>query len=83
MDPLHPDNKIEYKDGERVQIAFAGNPKDIHYGQIIGISSRHIIDHWIVLLDNPSLLGWNYRAITAQHTFIKRLGSNEKFLCEV
>lgn len=80
---LDPIFKIRYKDGDRVQVAIAGNTEMIVSGTIVGLASEHVIDMWIVLLDE--LLPYKeypYRAFVAQHTFIRRLGDNKPFLCE-
>jgi hypothetical protein len=77
---IHPANKIEYADGDRVEFLVAGGPP-VYRGMIIGISSSGLLDHWIIQPDKP-LPDWPYRAITLQHTFIRREGSNLAFLCE-
>lgn len=78
---IHPDNKIEYADQDRVEVVLDGRPP-IYTGTIIGKATQGLIDHWIVLLDAP-LPGWPYRALSLQHSFIRRLNSNRPFLCEV
>lgn len=81
VEPLHPENKVAYVDGDRVQFTIDGDVARLYVGTVIGILSRQIIDHWIVLLDEP-IPEWPYRSVAVQHTFIRKLGSNEPFLCE-
>ena len=80
-EPLHPDNKPRFADGDRVQFTIDGDVTRLFLGTVVGISTQHVIDHWIVLLDER-MPAWPYRAITVQHTFLRREGSNEPFLCE-
>jgi len=79
---LDPKYKIEFKEGDRVTVTLDGDlTKRTYNGTIIGISTRHIIDAWIVMLDEyPE--GHPFKAVTLQHTFIKREGSNGSFLCD-
>lgn len=81
IEPLHPENKAAHADGDRVQFTVDGDVTRLHTGTIIGVASRNVIDQWIVLLDE-ALPGWPYRSIVVQNTFIRKLGSNEPFLCE-
>lgn len=81
MNVLHPDNKIEYREGDRVEVALGGDVKEVVLGTIRGISSAHVLDFWIVQLDQL-LPSWEYSCITAQHTFVRPLGDNRPFLCE-
>jgi len=81
MEVLHPDNKIRYNDGDRVQIALNGDPQDLYEGTIVGLASEHIIDYWIIELDYM-LPNWSYHCITQQHTFIRPRCDNRPFLCE-
>lgn len=81
MNTLHPDNKIAYQEGDRVEVALSGSVDAIVHGTIRGISSEHIIDHWIVQLD-MQLPTWKFSCINVQHTFIRPEGDNRPFLCE-
>lgn len=81
MEVLHPDNKIKYNEGDRVQIALGGDVNNIVTGIVCGISSEHVIDFWIIKLDH-FIDGWQYSCVTFQHTFIRPIGDNRPFLCE-
>lgn len=82
INPLHPDNKIEFADGDRVEVALAGFIDNVVTGTIIGMATTPgVIDNWIVLLDTK-LPTWPYRAIVVGHPFIRRDGANEPFLCQ-
>jgi hypothetical protein len=80
-DPLHPDNHRHWVDQERVEVAWCGNADNVFRGTVIGLASQHVLDFWIVLLDEKPA-GWEYRAVTVQHTFMRPEGANEPFLCE-
>lgn len=82
VDPLHPSNKVEYNEGDRVDIALNGDITKLYTGTIRGKSMEHIIDHWIVELDTPNDLNLLYSCYTFQNTFLRYCGSNEPFLCE-
>ena len=78
---LHPDNKIEYNEGDEVEIVLDGNIKNIMNATICGKASEHIIDFWIVKLDNK-IHNYQYSCLSVQHTFIRPKGDNRPFLCE-
>jgi len=85
FNPLHPDNKTHYQDNDLIDVALNGDCTKIYKGRIRGLASEHIIDMWIVEIENPFLyedLKWPYSCITVQHTFLRKRGSNEPFLCE-
>jgi hypothetical protein len=81
MNALDPALKIKYRDGDRVDVALAGDVTNIVRGTVRGISAQHVLDWWIIELDEP-IEGWEYSCITEQHTFLRREGSNQPFLCE-
>ena len=81
MSTLHPDNKIAYHEGDRVEVALSGDVDRVVKATVCGIASAHIIDHWIVRLDEP-IGTWEFSCISVQHTFIRPLGDNRPFLCE-
>lgn len=80
MPAVHPDLKTEYGEGDRVEFVLDGKPP-VYKGKIVGIASRHILDHWIVQPDER-LPDWAYSCVSLQHTFIRREGSNDEFLCQ-
>ena len=80
--PLHPDNKIMYREGQHVKIAMHGNIKNIYTGVIRGFAIQGLLDFWIVELDKPNDLIWPYSCLTVQHIFLLPIASNERFLCE-
>lgn len=80
-DPIHPDNKIHYNEGDRVQFTIDGNVNKLYHGTIVGFATNHLIDQWIVRLDEK-LPDWEYSCIIVQHTFIRPFGDNRPFLCE-
>ena len=75
-------NKPVYKNGDRVEVAIAGKIEQVVTGTIIGIGMNHIVDHWIVKLDK-NIPDYPFDAILQQHTFIRMLGDNCPFLCEL
>ena len=79
--PIHPNNKIEYIEGDRVQFTVDGDVESLHTGTIVGIATRHIIDGWIIRLDAP-IENWLFSCVVIQHTFIRPIGDNRPFLCE-
>lgn len=67
--PAEPFDKPAFKDDQRVEVTLEGDGVWLP-GRIRGISSSHLIDMWIVELDEyPS--DWKFKCITVPHTFIK------------
>ena len=61
-------NKPEFRYGERV---YCDMPTCVGWGTIVGKASSHIIDLWIVDMDNfPE--NWKYKSITVPHTYLGR-----------
>ena len=81
MQVIHPDNKISYSEGDRVEFTLDGDVSSLLRGTIVGFASSHLIDQFIVRLD-VMLLNWAYSCVVVQHTFIRPLGDNRPFLCE-
>ena len=84
MDVLNPANKIDYTDGQEVEVMLDRNSAVIITGKVIGrgtAADSAIIDWWIVLLDKK-IDGFPYSAITVPHTSIRPRGDNRPFLCE-
>lgn len=81
-DPIHPDNKITYKNGDKIEFTIDGNVDKLYTGKIKGIATLNVIDFWIIEYDVPNDLNWDYDCITLANTFIRKQGSNEPFLCE-
>jgi hypothetical protein len=82
LNPLNPDHKPQFKDGDAVEFIPDGNTEGpLYKGKIVGIAVAHIIDHWIILLDTP-VPGYPWSAVSIPHTFIRRAGSNEPFPCQ-
>ena len=81
MTVIHPDNKIHYREGDRVEFTLYGDVSKLLRGIIVGIATSHIIDQFIVRLDEM-LPDWAYSCVIIQHTFIRPLGDNRPFLCE-
>ena len=81
LEILHPDNKVEYKNGDHIEFLIpGGDMNDIKYGRILGISTRHIIDFWIV---EPFVQIGDWTCWSIQHTFIRPINSNKPFLCQL
>ena len=40
-------------------------------GKIVGLATRHIIDHWLVEFERDFGSTYPYRVVSVQHTFIK------------
>lgn len=79
-------NKPVYNNGDRVEIVPDGNFKnDFITGTIVGISIRHIVDFWLVHLDKrlPDECDYPYDVAAIQHTFIRKIGDNCPFPCEL
>ena len=75
-------NKPVYNNDDRVQIAINGDVSNIVYGTVVGWGSQHVIDFWLVRLDKR-LDHYPYDVIFVQHTFLRKLGDNKPFLCEI
>jgi hypothetical protein len=78
---LDPRNKIEFHEGDRVEFTLDGNVSNLLMGTVVGISTRHLIDYWIIQLDEK-LPEWEYSCVTIQHTMMRPLDDNRPFLCE-
>lgn len=76
---IHPDNKVEYGDHDRVEFVIVTDGP-VYTGRIVGIASSHIIDHWIIQPDHK-IPGWKYSCVSIPHPQIRREGSNQEFLC--
>lgn len=74
--------RIKFKNGDRVQVALAGNVDNLYSGTIIGLASEHVVDMWIIRVDE-SIKNYPYEALVQQHTFLRLVGDNKPFLCEV
>jgi hypothetical protein len=82
MSVLHSDNKIEYAEGDKVEIAMNGDVADIRTGVICGRATiSSLIDFWIVRFDKPNDV-YPFSCASVQHTFIRPTGDNRPFLCE-
>lgn len=79
-------HKQKFKYNDRVEFdlySFGENqPRgSLIRGRIVGLVSEHIIDFWIVEMDEFLPL-WEFKAISVQNTFLRPEGSNEPFLWE-
>lgn len=75
---IHPDNKTVYQDQERVEfIIVADGP--IYKGKIVGVANSHLIDHWMIQLDEK-IPDWEFSCVSIPHPQIRREGSNVEFL---
>lgn len=64
-----PFDKPSFKDNQRVEVTLEGNGNWLP-GRIRGIASSHLIDIWIVELDDyPD--DWDFRCVTVPHSYIK------------
>jgi hypothetical protein len=73
-------NRI-YKNGDRVQIALYGHVQTLLTGTIVGSVSFDAINRlWIIEPDEQ--IG-EFKCITQFDSFLRPIGSNEPFRCEV
>jgi hypothetical protein len=78
--PLHPDNKVEFEDGDAVEFLIPGGDRnDIRSGIIRGKSSTHIVDFWII---QPVDKIGEWTCWCIQNTHIRKIGDNKPFLCQ-
>ena len=56
------------------------DPNKLLYGRVVGKVSEHIIDFWIVELDE-FIAGWDYKAVSVACSLMRPKGSNEEFAC--
>ena len=77
--PLHPDNKVHYKDGDRIKFLIPGDEiGEVRHGRVVGFASSHIIDYYIV---EPFEKIGEWSCWSIQHTHIRPETSNLPFLC--
>ena len=81
VNPLHPDNKVQYQDGDRIKFLIPGDEQgEVKHGRIVGIASSHVIDHYIV---EPFEKIGDWSCWSIQHPHIRPETSNLPFLCKV
>lgn len=74
--------KVEYEDQDRVLVTIDGNLENIYKGKIVGCSSKHIIDCWIVELDNYDIPNYKFKVINIAHPNICYDRPGNTFLCD-
>lgn len=67
------ENKPDFKDGEIVKVdcsMWGMGSTEIKIGKIVGKSTTHIIDIWLVEFDGCLSESYPFRTAAIQHTFI-------------
>lgn len=79
------DNK-HYRYGDPVEIsalhfAVSENPDKLLYGIVVGKISEHVIDFWMVELEE-FIPNWEYKVVSVASSLMRPRGSKEEFLCK-
>lgn len=72
----------EYEEGARVQFTIDGSLRELLTGTVRGVAYTHIVRHYIVIPDKQ-IKEWPYSAVCVQDSFMRRIGENRSFGCEL